>query len=841
MTTDRKSRQLQARWLRTIVLASTLLLLIPLRDSPLLDAQTEYQIARLHFLHGQLELSQDEAAQGYTRYLTSNGDWSSRFQLLEAQSMLYRGLNVDVMSLLTTHPTARSNVDDSIQELTVESIALGRLHQYEASEQKLSRAESFCESGSFDSCGGVLLARGLLALDRGDFGDCNPAFKRSLSFAQTHNDRWLQVASLLNLGVSAVQQEHFDEALSYSEQGLASARSLDAENNIQIALGNMGWAYLGLGDAEKALELLDEAEQQALKLGNARAEIIWLTAEGAIYQRVGDLSLGLQVYRETLTLARQIDSKADIVNSLELLAHLSVEMDKPSESVLYIQEVTPLIQAGSNRLDVLDVMLAQGEVAAVRREDVQAEVAFRTVERDPASQSSMRLGAGHELARLYEVEGNSAAADREYKATLAAFLSTQDELKNENSKLPFLANATPIYDDYIHFLVGQNKPEEALAAADQSRARTLEQGLGLSTGKGPHGTMRLQAGAIARKTGATLLFYWLGEKRSYLWAITPKKTALYPLPPQRELAHRVELYRNILLGPNDPLDPGDEDGRALYRMLVAPARNLIRRGSQVVILDDGVLSRLNFETLIVTDAETGPRTPHYWIEDATLRSAPSLLLLKDSKAGRRKNKLLLLGDAVSPGPEYPNLPMSSTEMSEIEKHFAPANQTVFSRAQATANAYFQSAPEQYGYIHFVTHAVASNTDPLDSAILLSRNTPSQDDSFKLYARQILQRPIHARLVTISACYGSGIRSYAGEGLVGLSWAFLRAGAHNVIGALWEVSDESTPILMDRLYQGLEAGLSPSDALHQAKLTLLHSDSSFRRPYYWGPFQLYSGL
>jgi len=279
----------------------------------------------------------------------------------------------------------------------------------------------------------------------------------------------------------------------------------------------------------------------------------------------------------------------------------------------------------------------------------------------------------------------------------------------------------------------------------------------------------------------------------------------------------------------------------LYRMLVAPARNLIRRGSQVVILDDGVLSRLNFETLIVTDAETGPRTPHYWIEDATLRSAPSLLLLKDSKAGRRKNKLLLLGDAVSPGPEYPNLPMSSTEMSEIEKHFAPANQTVFSRAQATANAYFQSAPEQYGYIHFVTHAVASNTDPLDSAILLSRNTPSQDDSFKLYARQILQRPIHARLVTISACYGSGIRSYAGEGLVGLSWAFLRAGAHNVIGALWEVSDESTPILMDRLYQGLEAGLSPSDALHQAKLTLLHSDSSFRRPYYWGPFQLYSGL
>ena len=72
----------------------------------------------------------------------------------------------------------------------------------------------------------------------------------------------------------------------------------------------------------------------------------------------------------------------------------------------------------------------------------------------------------------------------------------------------------------------------------------------------------------------------------------------------------------------------------------------------------------------------------------------------------------------------------------------------------------------------------------------------------------------------TACYGSGTRSYAGEGLVGLSWAFLRAGAHNVIGALWEVSDESTPRLMDTLYQGLEDGQAPAVALRNAKLDLI---------------------
>jgi CHAT domain-containing protein len=152
----------------------------------------------------------------------------------------------------------------------------------------------------------------------------------------------------------------------------------------------------------------------------------------------------------------------------------------------------------------------------------------------------------------------------------------------------------------------------------------------------------------------------------------------------------------------------------------------------------------------------------------------------------------------------------------------------------------KSHPERYAWIHFATHGVASRLDPLDSSIILSR-PDFGEDSFKLYAREILRRPIQARLVTISACYGDGARSYTGEGLVGLSWAFLRAGAHNVIGALWDVSEASAPRLMDKLYDGLQKGLPPASALHQAKLALLHDPSGrFRSPYYWAAFQAYSG-
>ena len=154
----------------------------------------------------------------------------------------------------------------------------------------------------------------------------------------------------------------------------------------------------------------------------------------------------------------------------------------------------------------------------------------------------------------------------------------------------------------------------------------------------------------------------------------------------------------------------------------------------------------------------------------------------------------------------------------------------------TAQAYEKSDAGKYAYIHFVAHATSSRISPLDSGIILSND----GGTTKLYARDIMQQPLHASLVTVAACYGAGTRAYSGEGLVGLSWAFLRAGAHNVIAALWEVNDASTPQLMNTLYTGLGNGKDPASALRDAKLKLLHSDSVFRRPFYWGAFQLYSG-
>ena len=110
-------------------------------------------------------------------------------------------------------------------------------------------------------------------------------------------------------------------------------------------------------------------------------------------------------------------------------------------------------------------------------------------------------------------------------------------------------------------------------------------------------------------------------------------------------------------------------------------------------------------------------------------------------------------------------------------------------------------PEQFSLVHFTAHATANRQSPLDSAVILS----GPDDGYKLYARDVADLPLQAELVTVSACRSAGERVYAGEGLVGFAWAFLRAGARRVIAGLWDVDDRSTADLMDAMYARLATG------------------------------------
>jgi CHAT domain-containing protein len=300
------------------------------------------------------------------------------------------------------------------------------------------------------------------------------------------------------------------------------------------------------------------------------------------------------------------------------------------------------------------------------------------------------------------------------------------------------------------------------------------------------------------------------------------------LPGEARIADLVKQYSAAIERGHDPLDRDNVSGRQLFETLIGPARASIPAGASVILVPDGCLHGLNFETLIVDEP-----TPHYWIEDVTLAVAPAIGLLQPPPRRVTPGKLLLIGDPEPADPDFPPLPHLRQETEIIQRTF-PAL-TMFTKKQANPQAYRTAHPGDYSLIHFAAHAVANAESPLNSAIVLSK----VGEDYKLYAKDLLDQRLQADLVTISACRSAGARSYAGEGLLGFTWAVLQAGARNVVAGLWNVDDAATAELMGEFYRGLASGKPPAAALRLAKLKLLKSAGQNRRPYYWGSFQVFT--
>jgi CHAT domain-containing protein/tetratricopeptide (TPR) repeat protein len=801
-------------------------------------------------LHGELEQSQDEASRAHRRFQNSNPEWAWKFLILEAKAALYRGHFEEALKLLDSQPLPSDRPELAIPVLTLAGEANVDLHHFSDAQRLLSDAEMRCSASVVDSCGDVLQARGVMAIEQHQPASGEKLHELSLEFARSHHDRYLESTSLLNLGDESLSEGRFDEAIDRSQAAYKVAREIEARIPELGAQGNMGWAYYRLGDFEKALQLSIESLEAATQFGYVYERENELTNVGYIQMDEQKFDQAGQSFRKALDLAEGIKAQQDIYEALRVLARLAMQTDDLDKASEYAERALNMAQKSGNHGDELYPLLVQGQIAARRGNSTVAQQTLEAVEKDKFCPTFLKWEAEHSLARLYEDENRIDSADREYRAALATFEGARDAVNPREFRLSFLTNASRIYDDYVHFLVARGKTDEALRWADYSRARTLAEGLGLLANGPNSGAPLLNPQEIARQAKGTILFYWLGEKQSYLWAITSRKTNLFVLPPASTIEANVERYRGILGGPENALESADGDGQSLYRILIAPAESLFQKGSNIFVVPDRSLNNLNFETLVVSEpklSEPISSRPqlHYWIEDVTIANASSLRVFGavSTNTGRNKDRrernLLLIGNSVAPNSEYPELPKAAAQMESVARHFAAAQERILTHEHATPSAYLESTPERYSYIHFVAHGTASRLSPLDSAIVLSKDS-AEDHPFKLYARDIISHPLRADLVTVSACYSVGERSYSGEGLVGLSWAFLRAGAQNVIAALWEVTDASTELLMDKFYGELDKGSSPAAALRAAKLSLLH-DTAFRNPFYWAPFQLYARL
>ncbi|MBL8552421.1 MAG: CHAT domain-containing protein, partial [Hyphomonadaceae bacterium] len=140
----------------------------------------------------------------------------------------------------------------------------------------------------------------------------------------------------------------------------------------------------------------------------------------------------------------------------------------------------------------------------------------------------------------------------------------------------------------------------------------------------------------------------------------------------------------------------------------------------------------------------------------------------------------------------------------------------------------------YRYLHFATHGLLAGDLGLpEPAIALAAS--AEDDGY-LMASEVERLRLNADLAVLSACNTGAGRIVAGEGVIGIARAFLRAGARSTMVSLWPVDDEGASVLMADFYRRLRAGGTPAAVLRESALAM-RAQAPYSHPYYWAPFIL----
>lgn len=360
---------------------------------------------------------------------------------------------------------------------------------------------------------------------------------------------------------------------------------------------------------------------------------------------------------------------------------------------------------------------------------------------------------------------------------------------------------------------------------------------------------------------SVLLYYAVGERRSFLWTVTRTSLERHVLPPRREIE---PFARRVVARLSEPrAEAGDRDLAWLGRVLLGPAAARLDV-SRVVVVADGVLHYVPFAAL-PSPREAQPllrrsQVVHLpsaaagvWLDEVPARSGPTTVAVfadpvfrtddeRVDPAGSRRTAPVQTASLpralTSARGGLARLPFTRQEARAIQR-LAGAESRVALDFEATREAALDGRMSSYRVVHFATHGLLNAARPELSGIVLSLvDRDGRPRNGFLTSLDTYNLRLDADLVVLSGCrtaLGKDVRS---EGIVGLTRGFMYAGARGVLASLWPVDDAPTAELMRAFYEGLlgPRALAPPAALREAQLRV-RSDPRWRAPYYWAAFQL----
>jgi CHAT domain-containing protein len=747
---------------------------------------------------------------------------------------------------------AVNNEHDTAVELLTAALDLYREIENPRGEARCLEVLGFTYSEHGCPYEAVKLYRQALALYQ-SFLDC-PGMSKSLSEEGVARVQYALGSACIGLGAYDQAIERLNQSLAVWTTMLEGNPSSDmiadllSNASLQNAtcLRLLSTAYLWVGNREQALTYLTIALEIYKRRGSINGEVACLVGLADYWLSEGGNLRALDYAKQALGLAEPLNNRSLKAACLRMLGLCNEKLSQYAKAIDYYEQAL--------------------------------EIARSVDDQDGILRAQWWLG------RSLWKTGYLDQAKASYEEAIAILEKTRSGIEEEGFRESFFSKFRPLYEGYLNLLLEMGDEDHTVSVAERCRARTFLDLLA----KGPVGTIEnvaeegIKTGVVnpdaisedmqevvnSLPADTATLEYFVTDDVTYVWAIKDGEVnGPFTITHSRqELMDKVIETRKWLEEQNTVVN---RDLAELYGWLIRPVEDLLpqtnggRNVPHLIIIPSGPLYYLPFQALIWTSddlSENAPLIAHYAIS-----YSPSLATLKYAQQREgdayQQSTFLGLADPDSGNPDIPRLPEAQTEARTVAKLFPVA--AVYVDKQATEDV-VQSHSATAREILLSTHGLFNPHNPMFSYLVVSPTEENTDG--KLHAYEVFGLPLHADMVVLSACEtllpaieemkeqvnkvaGRGPEDKqqpltddqlkeltAGDEVVGLTRAFISAGASSVLSSLWSVPSGSTSQLMVSFYKHMKEGMDKAQALRAAQLEVMNT-SGCTQPWYWAAFNL----
>ncbi|MEM9557572.1 MAG: CHAT domain-containing protein [Acidobacteriota bacterium] len=732
------------------------------------------------------------------------------------------------------------------------------------------RGDSSLALELYDQCLGVLAElqapretgralnnRARLAHALGDSRQALADLERGLRIARSIDDRRLEAILLTASGEIRQERGELERALSDLERALRLREETGTRRGRASTLDRLAAVHRALGRPADAEQALHQGLALALELRAPRAEARLRVALGELggADRPERARSTRDHLGSALEIFRRLGDPWGESRALEALARLEAESGRRRIAL-------ELIEASIDRVESLRHRAASEYLRATYlageqdRYDLAIDLHMALHRDDPIGGHDRRALAVSEAARARSLLDRLSAAESVARAGIPDRVAVEAEIERkmdliERERLRLLERPEPTR----RLKALDARLDELLREHRAARARRL--GAHDSRTRPPRS---LDADAIQARLDRDdrLLHFRLGEGRSHLWLVGPRSLDSFELPPRAVIesaARRISwLASNRRRELRAPAVLAFE--RLADQLLGAAAPSL--DATRLLITGDSGLDSLPFAAL--PDPRSATREPlvaAYEVVYLPSASVAAALHRRDRPARDDLGTIAILADPVFDLADSRLAPTAGrTERSlrgrrllhtrdeaMIVSHLAePATRLIALGFDATRELAIDPRLARYRIVHFATHGMLDPLRPEMSRLVFSRvDADGRPRDGSLFAHQIRDLDLPVELVVLGACESALGAELRGEGLIGLTHAFLDAGAAQVLASLWPVDDEATAELMSHFYRALLIdGEAPAQSLRTAQLAL-RSHPRWSAPYFWAGFVLHGAM